>query len=163
ALEGPRRVSEQRGVNFVMREVDFTIAAARPYVYSQEVPIASLRTAPYHVGMTGTIDSSSVGVPDCEQEEALVPVGPYGILDPDTPRTPPPPLLEPLVRKPGGVTPDDHYVITIPDEAVPTWTDMVPVLRLATADLPARNVRVRFFPETMQGMSHLDLSGCDAC
>lgn len=170
ALEGPRLIQEHSRHNFHMREVDFTLGAMVPYVFSQEVPIAALHSGRPMTTLSGTIQKVSVGVDDCPEEGRrngnifhLPSLGPYGIVDPDIPRVPPPPILDPLVAGRNVTRPEDNYIVTIPDAALPTWTDMLPTIRLGTAHLPVRNVRVRFFPATMEGMDHTHLSGCDAC
>ncbi len=164
AVEGPSVIQDRESVNFRLREVDFTLVAEIPYIFTQEMPVVALHSGLERTTTTGSIKKIAVEIPDCTDQPATMPaVGPYGIIDPDLPRIPPPPILEPLEVAPGSRRPDDHYLITIPDAALPTWTDMVPTIRIGTSSTPIRNVRVRFFPISRYGMSHKDLSGCDAC
>lgn len=163
-IEGPTLIQERRAPSVHLREIDFTLAAMIPHVFSQEIPIISMYSGRPQTTMSGTIQKISVAIPDCQERSPVMPdLGPYGIVDPDLPRMPPPPILDSLPRPGGTMRPEDNYVITIPDAALPTWTDMLPTLRLGTSSLPVRNVRVRFFPVSRYGMSHTDLSGCDAC
>ena len=71
-------------------------------------------------------------------------VGP--ITDPDCPPIPTPP--RPPVIDESCIDDVDTYkrfTVTIPADAVPQWSDLVPILNLTTTDAAVRQMRVRFY------------------
>jgi hypothetical protein len=88
---------------------------------------------------------------------------PGPVVDPDcavVPSAPRPPVLEiACLDLPSAWR---RYTALIPAEEVPLWRDSVPIVRVTTSELAARQVRVRFYPNPFDNPVET-LDPCDFC
>lgn len=89
------------------------------------------------------------------------PPGP--IVDPDCPPVPAPPR-PPVINVSCVDTPTTwrRYEVDVPEDLVPDWRDVIPILRLQTGATAARQVRARFYPNPLQAPLAA-LNPCDFC
>jgi hypothetical protein len=91
----------------------------------------------------------------------LVVAGP--VLDPDCPPVPlpprPPAIESSCLDEPAQY---QRYVAHIPDDAVPTWSEAVPVIRVYSQAEPIRQMRVRFYTNPF-ARPMAELPPCDFC
>jgi hypothetical protein len=106
---------------------------------------------------TGTADASTSTL------STTLPVEAGAVLDPDCAVVPAPPRPDP-VEVSCLETPTQwiRYDTLIPAEDIPVWRDAVPVVRISTAALAARQVRIRFYPNEF-GAPVEGLDQCEFC
>jgi hypothetical protein len=163
--EGPRvRRTEYMSGGGVMTYVDFLLTAEKPYIYGMTVnavkgtsAILSPTTLPYRVvRLTSNIGQCPVTVTST-------------ILDPLGPVTPPPPTVstdEELTLRDQilGAPNTRPYALIIPEETIPAWLSVVPVIRITAGATDLRFVEVRFFPIPIDDtIAASDIDPCSAC
>jgi len=88
---------------------------------------------------------------------------PGPLLDPDcavVPQAPRPPILD--IACLDTPTAWRRYTAIVPEDVVPMWRDAVPIVKVATDDSAARQVRVRFYPNPFVVPVEA-LDPCDFC
>lgn len=145
-LDPPRVLRNMHPSVGAMREVTFSVHAGVPYAYGLSVPVE------YDPEPPTVVDEVL-----CEPEVY------EPIHDPDCPEPPTPPsppaIPDACLEAPETWT---RYVLPIPADAIPLWSDAVPVLSLTTGAEAARQVRIRFRPNPF-GYDIDDLEECNFC
>lgn len=103
---------------------------------------------------TGTANASTSTL------SSLIPAQSFPVLDPDCAVVPAPPRPDP-VDVSCLDTPSQwiRYDALIPAAEIPVWRDAVPVVRITTEALAARQIRVRFYPNEFSA----PIEGLDQC
>ncbi len=147
-LNGPNIIQTYRtNAPTVMTEVEFSMAVARPYVYSE------LYTIPPAPSATTTLLANTPCV------HAVV----APIQDPDCdplPVAPQPPSITPDCVS--AVTDWRRYWMEVPSELAGGWAESVPVITITTGASAVRDVRIRFYPNTGNEPVE-DLDPCAYC
>lgn len=108
-------------------------------------------------GWTGTANNSISTL------TRTIPLDPGPLLDPDcavVPQAPRPPILD--IACLDTPTAWRRFTAIVPEDVVPMWRDAVPIVKVATDDLAARQVRVRFYPNPFVVPVEA-LDPCDFC
>lgn len=170
---GPTITSKSRTVDgSVIWRVTFTGQAGVPWIYGYEHCIVEnfldpTVTNPYCEG----VDGSFTGIGDGYEVNDLNENGENPcavqvwapVYDPECPPLDPPPgppsVQIGCVDAPTTWT---RYKFTVPENLVPLWTDMVPVLSVTTAAEAVRNMRIRFYSDPF-GTGNPDEDPCAFC
>lgn len=143
-INSKRRMSDGGAVWYV----SFTAVAGNPYEYATEVPIIKdfmEAQVPWADGVTGgTFDAEGA-----VYEEAPCPEPLYTpVYDPLCPAILPPP---PAPDVPLGcyVPPQNWHrrQITIPEQYIPLWGDVLPIIQVHARTAEVRNMRMRFYSD----------------
>jgi hypothetical protein len=157
-IDKPEVVAVYRMTGYTLWEVEFTLRANNPYLYQDPSPTNTLTIIPSG-GIGRLIDLPAVYA-RCEEP---VPCG----QDPECPRPEIPIVPQPPLDAcyPAAPFPGKRVVASVAPENVSTWLDMVPVVTITSADLPVRNLTVRFYVNAL-GLTCddiLQLEPCSAC
>jgi hypothetical protein len=159
--EGPTVVRQfsLKSCNAYAMQVEFTMVAATPFIYTEPAVIASAVTSTLTAvapnALIFPITTIALGTP---------PAKPAPIADPDCPplpAVPKPPALSSFC----GTTPASFYsyAVYIPESSVQTWKDGVIQLTLTTGSKATRYLRVRLLPRPLPGQQPADLDKNSQC
>lgn len=137
-LDAPNVTNMSRTGGTLWWDVEFTIQA-RTYQLFQDAQSGGILTVVPFEGIGRVIDLPAAYA-RCEDPE------PCG-QDPDCPRPDIPIVPEPPIDAcyPAVPFPGKRVLASIQNFAVSSWLDMVPVITVRAADLPVRNLTVRFY------------------
>ena len=163
-IEGPVRIKDTRlHCGGWMAEVEFTLVAGSPYVYSEPELVAAADNAALNTYKAGaTIQFSSFNLDVCQIPPSLRQTAP--VIDPDCPPLPTPPTMPAPTEACADLPASwNSYVIYVPDDLVDTWKDGVIQLKLVNGNKAMRFVRVRLLPRPLDTQTVEDIDPCAAC
>jgi hypothetical protein len=159
-IDGPTTTREYAPSNGAMELVEFSFHVGVPWIYGVERDVVTLdgsRVTATMPGATGFPMDRTIPVCAAKRARTLV-------MDPDCPPIPAPPRAasptSACLKDPEWYEP---WALSIPQEAIPLWTDTVPILTIRTGGTAARKVIVRFMPRPLSTQAPEDLDPCSAC
>lgn len=158
-VEGPYEVNKvYTSEGAVVQTVRWAFNAEMSYVYGLPRFVGNFAENEIIYAPTYRVGRLSANIGECTQPRAL------RVVDPDAPVTPPKPPPSLRASRPAPATPAREPIgVVIPDSALQTWIDSVPIIKITASSKDLKDVRVRFFPIPFDGLDPVDIDPCSAC
>jgi hypothetical protein len=156
-ITGPVTIAELGTSVGHVEQVEFGFVAGRPWVYGAEQVLVDGNDPINELDSLVTTLPRTVAICAAPKQPALV-------TDPDCPPIPAPPRS--IAPAASCVDPPDYYepyAVLIPDDRIPLWKDVVPVLSVMSGSQAIRAIRIRLMPRPLPTQLPEDLDPCSAC
>lgn len=156
-VSGPAVINDSSTCNIHVRQIEFTVVSAQPWVYHQTVPQLAYVGGVQEPRRDGVlVQTTPWMLPTCNPPAELSPIN-----DPTNPLPPPPPFVT------GGGSPpvwewDNHKVVTLPAGMAAKWMKAAPTITITAGSAGARGVRVRIVDAVSSSATAQTVDPCDS-